>query len=73
MLTKSELTQGRVNMNWFNWSSPWIGNVRLWNLFNRQCKGEEHYWGIGIMQIGNRHLLYIGDRGFLVLFIGKTD
>jgi len=27
---------------------------------------------VSIIQIGNRHLFYLGDRGVRILFIGRT-
>ncbi|HXI15062.1 MAG TPA: hypothetical protein VNM48_01735, partial [Chloroflexota bacterium] len=51
------------SLRWFNLSSPLIRigrrRIRLWNLFNR-CALEAHWWGFGVLQIGNRHLLYAG-------------
>jgi hypothetical protein len=68
-----------MNWRWFNWSSPMIGlgqsgrraYVRLWNLFNR-CSADGHWWGLGILQIGNRHLFCVAHSGVSILFIGKT-
>lgn len=70
-----------MNVRWFNASSPFFGKtmfgkyvfVRLWNLFNRRTKDGEHFWGIGVLQVGNRHLAYIGHGGTSFLFMGKTE
>lgn len=76
-----------VSWSWFNVSAPmWIVGwfrghqvtLRLWNLFNR-VSSEGHSWGVGLLQVGRRHLFYIGKRGFIgrvrVLcgFIGRTE
>jgi hypothetical protein len=70
-----------LNWKWFNISSPmwvhvfgirWPYTIRLWNLFNRYPSTGEHWWGVGILQLGQRHLFYIGDGGFCFLFIGKN-
>lgn len=67
---------------WFNVSGPYAV-VRLprqraiyvcaWNLFNRRTADGEHYWGIGLMQIGHRHLCYIGHSGWSLCFIGCSE
>lgn len=61
--------------DWFNASPRFVKvrgvNVRLWNLFNRNFV-EGHWWGVGVLQIGSRHLFYVGhDRvyiGFLPIW-----
>jgi hypothetical protein len=59
---------------WFNLSAPWFHRgglwVRLWNVF-RRCSTDGHYWGIGILQVGQRHLLYIGHSGAMLGFMGR--
>lgn len=64
-----------IDLSWFNWGSPWIRikglNMRLWNLFNRRSV-DGHFWGVGLGQVGNRHLFYIGHSGKSILFCGKT-
>ena len=66
---------------WFNWSSPmwllpcrepWVRlpfrTVRLWNLFNRRST-EGHWWGVGLLQLGQQHLFLACDHGVCVLFV----
>jgi hypothetical protein len=70
------------DLRWFNWSAPGIpirrgkrgiiGYVWLWNLFNR-VSTDGHFWGVGVLQIQNRHLFFIGDQGISILFIGRTS
>lgn len=64
-----------MDLCWFNWSAPvWrIGRtrVRLWNLFNRRST-QGHWWGVGLLQIGKRHLLFVGHDGVRALFLGET-
>jgi hypothetical protein len=63
------------NPRFFNLSTPWwrIGrhHVRLLQVFNRDTT-VGHFWGIGVLQIGHRHLLYVGWQGVRVLFLGRT-
>jgi len=65
-----------VSPSWFNLSAPPFRvagrRIRLWIIFNRVPRASTHWWGIGLLQIGNRHLLYVGDQGVRVLFIGRT-
>jgi hypothetical protein len=67
-------------MHWFNWGAREIairrnGNLIaymwLWNLFNR-VSTDGHFWGVGVLQIQNRHLSYIGSNGISICFIGRT-
>ncbi|MGH2352516.1 MAG: hypothetical protein ACRDI2_23790 [Chloroflexota bacterium] len=62
-------------MNWCNLSAPWLRvgrlRIRLWNLFNRRST-EGHWWGVGLLQIGQRHLLFVGHCGVRALFVGET-
>lgn len=78
-----------VDFRWFNASAPhWLVRrprhrymtVRLWNLFNRHGQSF-HWWGIGLLQVADRHLFYIGRTqaydgstcwAVSVLFIGRT-
>ena len=64
-----------IDPNWFNVSAPAfrspIGRVRLWNLF-RRVSTDGTWWGFGLLQIGSRHLLYVGEQGVRALFLGKT-
>lgn len=46
--------------------------VWLWNLFNRHTADGDHWWGIGVFQIGNRHLFYVGHNGVSIAFVGRT-
>lgn len=66
----------KVRFNWFNISSePHIIKKRIfkwWNCYNRVCASGNHYWGIGIVQFGHRHLFYIGHSGIYIFFIGET-
>jgi hypothetical protein len=54
------------NVRWFNLSDPWVlgkyrkPSIRLWNCFNRHTRDGDHFWGIGVLQMGARHLLYMG-------------
>jgi len=61
-----------MKLNWFNAGARiWrIGrlNVRFWNLFNRRST-DGHFWGIGILQVNERHLLYIGFDKISALWI----
>lgn len=74
---------------WFNISTPvWHLNlgghkylVKLFQVFNRHDATGDHYWGIGLLQVGSRHLLWLGNQGrearrtgirLLVLWIGST-
>lgn len=77
------------NRRWFNvsapmWRLPIPGNerrtVRLWNAW-RRLSNDGRWWGVGLLQIGRRHLLYVGrTQGYperevwdwSVLFLGPT-
>jgi hypothetical protein len=39
--------------------------------FNRRFVNGVHCWGFGILQIGRRHLFYIGSSGVSIGFIGR--
>ena len=62
-------------MNWFNASCPSMKlgslHIRLWNVFNRRAAAG-HWWGVGLLQIGKRHLFYVGDSGVYPLFLRRT-
>jgi hypothetical protein len=66
----------RNRMRWFNISAPVIrirGNhIRLWNLFNRHTSDGDHWWGIGILQVNRRHLVFVGFCGVYFFFVGET-
>lgn len=49
-----------INLRWFNASPPWFRGVRPFNLFNRVCADGSLYFGAGLLQIGTRHLFYVG-------------
>lgn len=57
-----------MDLKWFNASVQFrIGKtpIKPYNLFNRRSS-DGHFWGIGLLQIGARHLAYIGyDRAYL--------
>jgi hypothetical protein len=64
---------------WIWWWPRWLpalpngrkqATLRLWNLFNRVTADKQHWWGIGVLQLGRLHLIYIGDAGCRVLFLG---
>lgn len=63
---------------WFDLGGPCfkVGTrptfVWLWNAFNRHTADGDHWWGIGVLQVGNRHLCYIGHSGVSIAFIGRT-
>ena len=73
------------SFRWFNLSPGSIRvlgkPVRFWNVFNRHCKGGERFWGVGLLQIGNRHLFFLGHfkyydgsehTSFCLFFLGRT-
>lgn len=67
------------SLRWFNVSAPmWILHwgrrsfcLCLWTLFNRRCADGDHYWGAGVLQIGNRYLFAVMFSGVSILFIGR--
>jgi hypothetical protein len=69
-----------MNLHWYNISAP-LWTIRLprrrhlhiclWNLFNRRCADGDHYWGVGLLQIGHRHLFAVMFSGVSILFIGR--
>lgn len=66
-----------MTINWFNLGCPKIKvfgrNVWLWNCFNRKTSDGDHWWGVGLLQVGSRHLFFVGHCGVSVLFVGKTS
>lgn len=52
-----------MDRHWFNASAKPLlikgRSVRLWNLFKRRST-EGHWWGVGLLQVGTRHLLFLG-------------
>ena len=64
------------NTRWFNIGGPKIYtpiHIGTWEFFNRHCKSNEHYWGLGVGQVGSRFLFYVGSGGISILFMGKLD
>jgi hypothetical protein len=65
-----------MTLSWFNISAPPTRPfgvfVRAFNAFNRRCADGDHYWGFGLLQIGHRHLFYVGHSGVSVLFVGRV-
>lgn len=67
-----------MNFNWFNLNPKFNGKLfgrylfKWFNCFRRVSVGGT-YWGIGILQVENRHLFYIGFNGMSVLWIGTTN
>lgn len=65
-----------IDLRWYNAGAPWLRvpgtkfSLRLWNLFNRRST-DGHFWGVGIVQVGSRHLLYVGHSGVSVAFVGQ--
>ena len=65
-----------VDLKWFN-ANPNLNRTKkgtywsLFNLFNR-VSNQGHFWGFGVLQIGSRHLFFIGSEGVSILFIGKA-
>ena len=58
--------------HWFNLGSSFIKlggeNIKLWNFFNR-LSTQDTWWGVGLLQIGTRHLLFAGHSGVCVGFV----
>ena len=59
------------DLMWFNASSRMHKSVRLWNLFNRRQSfgGGGWVWGVGVLQVGHRHLAYVGSQGLCLFFV----
>jgi hypothetical protein len=68
----------KVDLTWFNAGFgrfKVLGkNCKLFNCFNRVNADDEgdHWWGIGIGQIGHRHLFYVGHSGISIFWFGTT-
>ena len=70
-----------MTFRWFNLSPHgilWRGYlIKPWNAFNRwfdphwatQMNEPAHQWGFGLLQIGRRHLIYIGHDSAYLLFV----
>lgn len=65
-----------TNINWFNVTigESWVSGrrVTLFEAFNHVCADGDYYWGIGILQFGQRWLFYIGYDSVSILFIGRS-
>jgi hypothetical protein len=46
-------------------------NYKWFNAMNLNLSSG-HFWGFGLLQIGRRHLFFIGNVGISILFIGET-
>jgi len=70
-----------MKLDWFNLSSPGIvwrrRLIKPWNAFRRRYQGEwakannepALQWGFGVLQVGRRHLLYVGHAYAYLLFV----
>jgi hypothetical protein len=58
---------GPIVMLYTPWGSLFL---RLWNAFNK-VSTEGHYWGVGLLQIGHRHLFAVMFSGVSIAFIGR--
>ena len=65
-----------IDFRWFNIT---IGErmllrrrFTLFELFNRHTADGEHWWGIGVLQIDQRWLFYVGYNSASILFIGQS-
>jgi hypothetical protein len=62
-----------LDLGWFNIS---YGPCRVgrflfwpWVAFNRRST-DGHWWGVGLLQVNDRHLLYLGHTGIDVFWVG---
>jgi len=71
-----------IGWDWFSISSPRsrIGGYRVkwYNCFNRRQNFASGgwVWGVGVLQVSNKHLFYVGFQGLCVGFvwwIGHTN
>lgn len=69
-----------ASATWFNLGGPCFIVRRPhtffvwpWVLFNHVTNDDQHWWGLGVLQIGKRALFYVGHSGVSVLFVGKTS
>ena len=64
------------DMLWFNLKSPTFKvlgkTVKLWNLFNRVSE-DAHWWGVGLLQVGKRHLFLAHHGGVCLLFLNESQ
>ena len=77
MTSSINLEEEKMTLHWFNIT---IGDgnilgrrVTLFEAFNRVCADGDHYWGIGVLQLGQRWLFYVGYNSVSILFIGKSE
>lgn len=63
--------------HWFSLSAPaiWVHRglsrpilIWLWDCFHRETEDGRH-WGIGLLNISGRHLVYVGHEKADVLFV----
>ncbi len=68
-----------IDLDWFNLNPSFNGkmfgkNFKWFNAFRRRIEGHGLVYGFGLIQIGGKHLFYVGKNGLFILFIGKmTD
>ena len=64
-----------MDLKWFNISPDFFKlfgqYIKLYNCFNR-VSNDGHFGGVGILQVGRRHLFFVGSVGISILFIGET-
>ena len=66
-----------IDLEWFNANAGFRKSKifgQHWKFFNlfRRVNANMNIWGVGLLQIGNRHLFYIGSNAFSIFFLGKT-
>ena len=66
-----------LDLQWFNisapmWRLPRGSHLRFWNAFNRHSTGG-HWWGLGLLQLGRRHLFYVGNTSATNEDPGEVD
>jgi hypothetical protein len=63
---------------WFNLGAPavWVRGltrrpviVWLWDCFNRHTADGAHFWGVGLLNVNGRCLLYVGHDHADVAFV----
>ena len=59
---------------WFN-LNPGFKPGRRWKVFNAffRRSTERTWWGFGVLQMGKRHLFFVGNVGISILFFGTTE
>lgn len=66
-----------IGIRWFNIGPPLVRvfgvYVKPFNAFNRhfdpQHADPPHQWGFGLLQIGHRHLVFVGHDSAYLLFV----